>query len=105
MKMVMNTLTKKMAILGIAGACAAPVMADRAMYAGGGLGMAELGDDNDVTMPYGRFGMYINENFSGEVRAGLALMTMAWSWTACWAVMSVVVLPYLTYFFHTLSSV
>ena len=39
MKMVMNTLTKKMAILGIAGACAAPVMADRAMYAGGGLGI------------------------------------------------------------------
>ena len=73
MKMVMNTLTKKMAILGIAGVCAAPVMADRAMYAGGGLGMAELGDDNDVTMPYGRFGMYINENFSGEVRAGFGL--------------------------------
>lgn len=69
----MKALNKKLLVLGMAGAMSAPVLADPLMYAGGGLGMAELGDDNDVTMPYGRFGMYINENFSGEARVGFGL--------------------------------
>jgi len=72
-----NKITRNMAVAGLvaglSGVFSAPAMADKLMYAGGGLGLAELGDDNDVTMPYGRFGMYINENFSGEVRAGIGL--------------------------------
>ena len=73
----MNLIKHKFALLGMTAALTLPVampaVADPAMYAGGGLGMAEIGNDNDVTMPYGRLGMYINQNFSGEVRAGFGL--------------------------------